>query len=175
MKKCFKCLVEKPLTEFYKHKQMGDGHLNKCKGCTKKDSINHYKEKVTDENWVELERERQRNKYHRLEYKDKHKPTAEMKKMQMDRYKSRYPEKAKCKSRMKVKPIKGFNLHHWNYNAGFEDDVFILTIAEHNKVHRFIEYDNLLYVYINKKTRQLLDTREKHSALISEILNIDSI
>jgi hypothetical protein len=37
-KVCFKCNVEWPLIFFYKHKQMKDGHLNKCKKCTKNDT-----------------------------------------------------------------------------------------------------------------------------------------
>ena len=41
MKICFKCGNEKDLNEFYKHKKMVDGHLGKCKECTKKDVLEH--------------------------------------------------------------------------------------------------------------------------------------
>lgn len=45
-KKCFKCGEVKPLSDFYKHKMMADGHVNKCKDCNKKDVIENRKKNV---------------------------------------------------------------------------------------------------------------------------------
>ena len=41
MKTCFKCSVVKPLDDFYKHSQMADGHVNKCKECNKNDVLSY--------------------------------------------------------------------------------------------------------------------------------------
>lgn len=50
-KRYFKCGEIKNLSHFYKHPRMKDGHLNKCKTCTKTDvqvnrssNIDHYRE-----------------------------------------------------------------------------------------------------------------------------------
>ena len=55
LKTCFKCNTEKPLTEFYVHPQMGDGHLNKCKDCAKRDVRAH---RAANDSVREYDRER---------------------------------------------------------------------------------------------------------------------
>lgn len=55
MKKCFKCNEIKKLENFYKHAGMSDGLLNKCKECTKKDTINRF--------WVKREQIREYDQY----------------------------------------------------------------------------------------------------------------
>jgi hypothetical protein len=42
MKRCFRCGKEKDISEFYKHPAMGDGHLGKCKNCTRRDVRENY-------------------------------------------------------------------------------------------------------------------------------------
>lgn len=60
-KQCFKCLAVKPLSEYYKHKKMKDGHLNKCMECTKDDVRTNYREN----SGVKRERDRHRNRHNR--------------------------------------------------------------------------------------------------------------
>jgi len=37
-KRCISCTEVKPVADFYAHPQMGDGHLNKCKACCRRDA-----------------------------------------------------------------------------------------------------------------------------------------
>lgn len=40
-KRCFRCLRTQDISEFYRHSEMRDGHLNKCITCTKADANAH--------------------------------------------------------------------------------------------------------------------------------------
>ncbi len=56
VKTCFKCGIEQDIGNFYKHKEMADGHFGKCKACTKKDVSENYQDKR--EAYAEYEKRR---------------------------------------------------------------------------------------------------------------------
>ena len=169
-KTCFRCDINQPLTEFYKHKQMGDGHLNKCKTCTKNDSAKTLKEKISTEDGLEAERARHREKYYRKGYKDVHKPTPFNKKKAMDGYRQKYPEKykAKIKSQRISRNLEESELHHWNYNIDYAKDILELTKTDHAKLHRFLVYIEDKFIYKTVEG-EILDTKEKHINFVKSL------
>lgn len=137
---------------------MGDGHLNKCKDCTKKDTKDRLEIKLSDPEWYEGEKERHREKYYRLGYRERHKPTKENKKVTQSRYYEKYPEKTK---RPTSKTPPGMNAHHWSYLPENIKNTILISTKDHYKLHRNIQYIQELMCYVSKNGN-LLDTREKH-------------
>lgn len=157
-KKCFKCGVIKPLSDFYCHPQMNDGHLNKCKECTKIDAINRYNILSLDEGWVQKERERNREKFKRLGYKGVFRQIRDV-----------CPLEANISRRLRAKGYntKGKEAHHWNYNLPYS--IFLLTRKAHRCIHRYIKVnysDKYCYTLDGVK----IDTEEKAVSIFSSIL-----
>lgn len=168
MKPCICCKQIKPLSGYYTHKEMGDGHLNKCIECVKEYTRKRHMENARDEQWIEQQRERHRDKYHRLGYKEKHKPTPEGKREIMRRYAEKYPEKMSAQS-ARIPIVKGKEAHHWSYCHEHRTDVIYLTNSEHNTLHRFIRYDQSVFMYRDLEGN-LLDTRSKHEQYAMKVL-----
>lgn len=164
MKRCIICNVPQELTEYYKHPQMHDGHLNKCKTCTKAQAKErHHNLFENDPKWVERERIRSREKHKRLGYSAIHHERVKGKRWVTAKYKN---------TRRDLKIPKHLQPHHWNYNEDFLRDVFVLDPLEHRKAHIGITLDEELLVF-RTDDGELLDTREKHEAfLISKGLTL---
>lgn len=69
LKTCFKCGEAKARSEFYKHPQMADGLLGKCKECAKKDVRDNYFADIPKRQEYERNRsQRKLRKEMKLEY-----------------------------------------------------------------------------------------------------------
>lgn len=166
---CFKCELEKDLSEFYKQKNMVDGHLNKCKECTKKGSKDNYNKKSKDPSFIESEKARGREKYERL-HKGWKKVSKEVRFKSTKTYRLNFPEKysAHKASQGLKKEDSSNHLHHWSYNEQHYVDVIEINKEEHIRIHRYLVYDQEYMMY-RTLNNELLDTKEKHVKYLDEI------
>ena len=136
MKTCFKCLCVKPLDQFYKHAQMGDGHLNKCKGCAKDDVKKH-----RQENWQAV------RAYDRLRASQPHR-VAKAKEIQA-RWRAQHPDRRAAQAQVQYALRKGViqrtpcmvcgdkaESHHPDYSRPL--DVVWLCPAHHKQAHALV-------------------------------------
>lgn len=173
MKECKECHISKEIDDFYKHSKMTDGHLSICKECKKKYQRIRDEELKKDPEFVLKEQRRHRDKYHRLNYLEKHKPSVEDRRATSNDYRKKYPEKYHAHvATSKIRSPEGHELHHWSYNEDHFLDYIILKVKEHYKAHRFLKYDKFYKMY-RTMDGCLLDTREKHEAYIGKVFEME--
>lgn len=156
LKKCFVCGIEKELSEFYKHNKMHDGHINKCKECTKKQSDEREKKLRQNPEWCEKEKQRSKEKYHRLNYCEKAKQKNKDKK-----WKTRQGNLRRV-LKTKINISETEEIHHWNYD--FLKDIFIIPKDFHRFIHTKLRAKEKLFIY--KETDTILDTFDKHNLFL---------
>ena len=157
MKRCFKCKVVKPYSEFYKHPKMADGHLGKCKGCAKIDVSKN--RKVRADYYLDYDRNRPnakvRSEHSSARNKSKYHSDEDFRRSVLksrEKWLERNPQKRKaqvylgnavrdgrifkpsiCSHCGQEKRIQG---HHWSYDREHWLDVVWLCAACHGEEHR---------------------------------------
>jgi len=133
-KKCFKCDIEWPLHYFYKHKEMKDGHLNKCKKCTKQDVIKHRSANI--DRVRQYDRDRFQNNSLRREYAMK--SMKEQRAKHPERYKARTAVNNAVRDGRLIKlpccvcGAKNSTAHHEDYNKPLE--VIWVCLLHHHEL-----------------------------------------
>lgn len=176
MKKCFKCGAEKPLSDFYKHPRMSDGHVNKCKECNKKDVRENRAEKAdyyneydrnrpNHEDRVKMAAERVKERYHSdeefkeriLESKQKWLESNQQKR------KAQYAANNALRDGKLARQLvcehckctdKPLQKHHWSYEPEHWLDITWLCSKCHGKEHKRLnalgrdpDHEHSIYAY----------------------------
>ena len=163
-KTCILCNTEKELTEFYKHKRMSQGRDSKCKECVKERSRKRHHTLKENDEWLEQERSRHREKYLRLGYKDKQ--------LEWDKDKPWKKTQTYKNLSRNLGLEKGFEAHHWNYNDDYLKDVFIMESSPHKILHTHLTMDIEKRIFFITETGKYLETKQEHEEFI-KALNLE--
>ena len=160
-KTCKYCQRTLPLSEFYTNGKNRDGYSCGCKECRRKAAQDRRYELSQDSEWVEKERARTREKYHRLGYSNRRTQAY------LDKGRSfRGTRGARLYwKRHGVTIPSDMELHHWNYKLPHE--VLVLPRRVHHRLHADIRLEMPSGIYVHGDER--LDTLEKHLAVIKDI------
>lgn len=156
VKKCFICNNVKPLSEFYSHKGMNDGHLNKCKECCKAYRKIRYEFLSNDESFLTKEKQRAKNKYLRLYSGGRR-----------DNNKWKRGKTTNSRRYLLARNIdcSGKEVHHWDYNR--PNDIFLLSVKAHKFAHKHLKFMESSNKFSYKGV--LLETKEQHEDFLKEI------
>jgi hypothetical protein len=161
MKPCIRCGETKPITEFYTHPRMGDGHLNKCKLCCREQARMRHYQKSLDAAWVVAERVRHKSKSRRLSHGWRKSQAAE------DGVAAHF---AAIRAIPRVPPA--WERHHWSYRPEHKTDVVLLRRDYHRALHRTIAYDPAVRMFRTRRGARLLDTKRKHVRYAMAAFNV---
>lgn len=165
MKTCKACRQTLPPEQFYRHPETSDGLLHVCKSCHKQRvRERECLKRAVDPEWMERERARGREKYHRLGY------ATSIKRRGTDA--PCLPEQKRAYSLCQHVPCpEGHQRHHWSYREEHATDVLVLSKADHYTLHRYLTYSRPDLCF-RAKSGVLWDTREKHEAYAGAVLEL---
>lgn len=151
-KVCFKCNKFLPFSQFYKHSQMSDGHLNKCKECTKRDTKENRERR--QDYYNAYDRNRAKLPHRREDVRERQKQNKQSHNLANRDYAQKYPDRRKCQCAVS-KALKAGRIsrlhcficgsseveaHHAYYDLTAPLDVVWLCIEHHKECHR--KYDH---------------------------------
>lgn len=146
--------------------------MNKCKQCTKDGAKKRHYQLSKNPEWVESERSRNKEKWHRLGYKEKQLEWNASRPWTKNSTYKNLKRNVKAAVRLGNIPglnsVQGLELHHWNYNK--LESFFLLTPSQHKRLHAQLTFDEVSLTY--KYQDRGLSNPEEHAIAIMAILGL---